>query len=147
MQTNNEPISKHRRILGNVVVFSCGLLLVGSAAAKFAHVPRVVGQLGAMGFDGNRLMLIAVLETITAVLFLMRPARSAGLLLVSAFLGGAIATHIQHGHSPAQPIFFLSLLWLGTWLRHPEILWSVNRGHAPRNLGHSKAGERVVSGA
>jgi hypothetical protein len=125
MQPNNQPISKSRRVLGNGLIFFAGLGLAGSAAAKFARVPKVVGELGAMGFDGHWLMLIAVLEILSAGLFLMRSTRAFGLLMVSAFLGGAIATHIQHGHSPAQPVFFLSVLWLGAWLRHPEILWSL----------------------
>jgi hypothetical protein len=47
-----------------------------------------------------------------------------GLLLVSAFMGGAIATHLEHGQAIIQPGAFLAVLWLGTWLRHPQILWS-----------------------
>jgi len=58
------------------------------------------------------------------LLFLVRSTRAIGLLLVSAYLGGAIATHIQHGQAPSQPVFVLSLLWLGASLRHPGILWS-----------------------
>ena len=40
---------------------------------------------------------------------------------VSVFLGGAIATHVQGGeHSGASaPASFMSLCWLGAWLRHP----------------------------
>jgi hypothetical protein len=124
MQTSNESITNARRISGNILVYFGGVVLIGSAAAKFAHVPKVVTQLAAMGFGGERLMLIAVLEIISAVLFLLRPTRSAGLLLVSAYLGGAIATHIQHGESPLQAAIVLSVLWLGTWLRHPHVLWT-----------------------
>jgi hypothetical protein len=123
--TNNQSSSKARRILGNVLIFFGGLVLVGSAAAKFAHVPKVVTELGAMGFDGNKLMLIAILEILSAGLFLVRPLRAAGLLMVSAYLGGAIATHVQHGQLPHQPAFILALLWLGAWLRHPGVLWSL----------------------
>ncbi|PYO76324.1 MAG: hypothetical protein E6K55_07845, partial [Gemmatimonadetes bacterium] len=95
--------------------------------AKFALVPQVAAQLGAFGFTGGRLTLIAIAEFVSAALFLVRQTRSAGLLLVSAFLGGAIATHLQHGQSVLQPAIVLGLLWLGAWLRHPETLWSVVR--------------------
>ena len=101
-------------------------MLVGSSSAKFAHVPAVVTQLDAMGFAGTRLMFIAVLEIVSAVLFLIPLTRSGGLLLVSSFMGGAIATHLQHGESIVQPSFVLLLIWLGTWLRHPVILQSLN---------------------
>jgi hypothetical protein len=114
-----------RRIWGNVLIFVVGFMLLGSAGAKLAHVPKVVSELGAMGFDGNKLIFIAVLEIASALLFLIPFTRSAGLLLVSSFLGGAIATHLQHDQPIIQPVFVLFLLWLGTWLRHRRMLWSV----------------------
>jgi DoxX-like family len=113
-----------RKIAGNILVFLGGLMLLGSAGAKLAHVPKVVSQLGAMGFDGNKLTFIALLEVVSGLLFLIPLTRSAGLLLVSAFLGGAIATHLQHDQPIIQPSFVLLLIWLGTWLRHPGMLWS-----------------------
>jgi hypothetical protein len=126
MRTDNVSISRKRRITGNVLVILFGAMLIGSSGAKFAHVPAVVTQLGAMGFTGDSLMFIAVLEIVSAVLFLIPLTRSGGLLLVSSFLGGAIAAHLQHGEPIIQPSFVLLLIWLGTWLRHPEILWSLN---------------------
>ena len=60
-----------------------------------------------------------------ALLLLVPPTRSVGLLLVSGLLGGAIATHMQHGQSYVGPAVLLVLVWLGAWLRHPETLWSL----------------------
>jgi len=114
-----------RHLAGGVLITLGGLLLLASAAAKLARVPRIVAQLGAFGFGGHRLMLIAIAEILSSLLFLVPRTRSAGLLLVSAFLGGAIATHMQHDQSVLQPAVVLTLLWLGAWLRHPETLWSV----------------------
>lgn len=125
MRTENASVSRKRRITGNVLIVLGGLMLIGSAGAKFAHVPKVVTELGAMGFDGNKLMLIAILEILSALLFLIPVTRSFGLLLVSSFLGGAIATHMQHNQPIVQPSFVLFLIWLGAWLRHPQILWSL----------------------
>lgn len=113
-----------RRIAGNILIFLGGLMLLGSAGAKLAHIPKVVSELGAMGFDGNKLVFIAVLEVASALLFLIPFTRSAGLLLVSSFLGGAIATHVQHDQPFLPPSFVLFLLWFGTWLRHPGMLWT-----------------------
>jgi hypothetical protein len=126
IQTNNPLTSKKRRVAGNVLIFLGGFVLVASAGSKFAQVPKVVSELGAMGFEGSRLMFIAVLEMLSAILFVVPFSRAAGLLLVSAYMGGAIATHIQHGQSPIQPAIVLAILWLGTWLRHPEAVWSAN---------------------
>lgn len=148
MSAENLLISRKRRIAGNVLLYLSGLLLTASAAAKFAQVPVVVAQLGAMGFTGNRLIFIAGLEAICAVLFLIPATRSAGLLLVSSYLGGAIASHLQHGQPIFQPAFVLTLLWLGAWLRHPEILWSLNRlaqyGNQAAQQKHTKTVLRQV---
>jgi hypothetical protein len=128
----NSTTSKTRRMVGSVLIYLTGFVLIGSAATKFAHVPKVVSELGAMGFEGNRLMMIAALEAVSALLFLIQSIRSAGLLLVSAYMGGAIATHVGHGQPALQPAFFLFLLWLGVWLRDPRVLRNVShqeRGH------------------
>src|SRR5882724_12309043 len=127
MKKENASMSGKRQMTGNVLMILGGLMLIGSAGAKFAHVPKLVTELGAMGFDGNKLLFVAVLEVISALLFLVPLTRSAGLLLVSSFLGGAIATHLQHGQPIVQPSFVLVLIWFGTWLCHPELLWSLNR--------------------
>lgn len=127
MQVKDPSRSRVRGITGNALIFLGGLMLVGSAGAKFAHVPKVVSQLGAFGFEGNKLMLIAALEVVSAILFLVPQTRPFGLLLVSSFMGGAIATHLQHSQPSLQPAIVLSLLWLGVWLRHPEVLWSSRR--------------------
>jgi len=145
MQVRDASTSRMRRITGNVLIFLGGLMLVGSGGAKFAHVPKVVTELGAFGFEGNKLILIAALEMASAVLFLVPRTRSLGLLLVSSFMGGAIATHMQHSQPFVQPAMVLCLLWLGAWLRHPETLWSLtNRSGSPSQLAHQQYRESAL---
>ena len=127
MKTENGSISRRRLMGGNFLIGLTGLLLVGSAASKFAHIPKVVTQMAAIGLDSDRLMFVAVLEAVCTALFLIGATRPIGLLLISAYLGGAVATHLQHGLPLAQPSFVLALVWLGAWLRHPEILWSFGK--------------------
>jgi DoxX-like family len=124
MITTNSGITQSRLRAGNILLVLPSLVLIGSSLAKFAHVPKVVAQMGSMGFDGGRLTFIAVLEIVSAILFLLPRTRSFGLLMVSAFLGGAIATHLGHGQPFAGPAIVLSLFWIATWLRHPQVLWS-----------------------
>jgi hypothetical protein len=119
--------------IGAVLIFLGAISLLGSADAKLAHVPAVINQLAANGFSPDKAMFVAFLEVSSAALFLFPATRAVGLLLVSSFLGGAIATHLQHSQSIAPPSILLLLLWLGAWLRHPEILWSFppKRSSAP----------------
>lgn len=117
---NNSSIGRARRVAGNILVFLAGLVLIGSAGAKLAQIPMVVSQLGSLGFSGSRLMIIAALEILSALLFLVSRTRTVGLLMFSAYMGGAISAHMGHNEPVYQPAFVLTLAWLGTWLRHPE---------------------------
>jgi hypothetical protein len=129
-----------RRVAGTCVVLIGGLLLLGSAAAKFTRVPSVVAEMDANGIGGYKLPLIAALEVASALLLLLRPTRSLGVPLVSAYLGGAIATHLQHDQSPVPPAVLLSAILVGAWLRHPEVLWSLRRGPGRPGLPGDGAG-------
>jgi hypothetical protein len=121
----NRPSSR-RPLIGAVLVLVAGGLLAFSAAMKFAGVPGVVCQMAADGFAGNKLLFIATLEILSTSLFLWPRTRSIGLLLVSSYLGGAICTHVQLAEFPKAipPAVILSLAWIGTTLRHPQVLWS-----------------------
>lgn len=114
---------------GNVLIFLFSLALFGSSAVKFAHVPQPVAELAELGFAGANLTLIACLELASAVLFAIPRTRSFGLLLVSAYLGGAVATHVGHHQLllSLRPAFVLALIWLAAWLRHPETLRSFTK--------------------
>ena len=116
-----------RALWGSGLILLAGAALAGSAAAKFAGASGVVREMAAAGFAGHKLTLIASLEIVSAALFLWPRTRSVGLLLLSAYLGGAICTHVRADEYPrAVPgSLLLALAWAGTWLRHPQSLWSL----------------------
>jgi DoxX-like family len=140
MQSVVAVTSRKRNTAGTVLIIAGAVLLLASATAKLAQVPQVVNQLGAAGFSPEKVMFVALLEIASALLFLVPATRSAGLLLVSAFLGGAIATHLQHSESIVPPSMVLFLIWLGAWLRHPEVLWSRQQSRPTEPLVDSPAG-------
>lgn len=124
--TNASKKSRPRLITGNVLVYLLGALLIGSAVAKLAQIPKLVENFRALGYEGSRLTSIALLEAVCATLFLLPRTRSLGLLLVSAYLGGAMAVHVAHGQSEALvPAMLLGIIWLAAWLRHPEMLFGM----------------------
>jgi DoxX-like family len=107
---------------GNILLYFLSFLLVGSATAKLLQIPPVVTGMAAVGFYGSKLVLISVLEIVSALLFAFPRTRPLGLLMVSAYLGGAIAAHIGHNDPRVQPaVIVLALCWISAWLRHPEI--------------------------
>lgn len=126
MAATNDDHSVRVRAGTFLIYLSC-IGLAGSAAAKFARVPAVAAKLAVLGFDGSKLLFIACLELASAILFAFPRTRVFGLLFVTAYLGGAVAAHIAHDQLPLQPTFVLALIWMGTSLRHPEVLHSRGR--------------------
>lgn len=127
MQDERGAAGGRRRKAGSVLIVLSGLLLLGSATAKLAQLAPVVAQMSGNGFSGWRLQVVAFLEIAGALLWLVPVTRSAGLLFLSAFLGGAVATHMGHAEPIFGPAVVLTVVWLGAWMRHPEILWSLGR--------------------
>ncbi len=119
-----EAPSAARRRAGAVLTAAIGILLVASSASKVVGVPPVIQQLDALGL-ASKIWLIATLEVTGGTLLLVPRTRSLGLLFVSAFMGGAVATHIEHDQLGLPAALVLGLAWLGVWLRHPEALWSL----------------------
>jgi hypothetical protein len=115
-----ESMSRGRRLTGNFLIAFPAVVLIGAAAAKIAGVPNVVSQLEADGFTGL-VPLLGAIELASAVLLLIPATRALGLGLTSAYLGGAIATHIQHAQLPTSPAVLQALLWTGVWLRHRAV--------------------------
>lgn len=141
--TNTDKISRARAIAGNILMFLPGLGLVVTATMKFSGVPAVVHQMALEGITGEKVMIVATLELVSALLFLYPRTRSFGLGLLSAFLGGAVATHVRIGEfSGAVPAgMFLTLAWAGTYLRHPEVLWSFQQnGTEVGTIGKQRSG-------
>jgi hypothetical protein len=113
--------SKVRNIVSNILIYLPSIALLASSITKFAHVPAIVAQMTAVGFSGPRLMVVAVLELASAVIFLVPKTRPFGLLLVSAYLGGAIAAQLGNGQPSVPPAVLLALIWIGTWLKREYI--------------------------
>ena len=119
---------RSRRITGLILIYLAGLALLAAGVTKFAHLPPVVAQLTAAGFGGQKIILVAGLEVLSAALFLVPKTRSIGLLLTSSFLGAAVAAHVQTSEyaGALAPAILLGICWFGTWLRYPVVLWSFN---------------------
>ncbi len=137
-------IGQRQRQIGNGLIrFSGAVLLVGSVV-KFLHPAKAAAYMAFFGYENERLLMVAILEFVVAVMFLMRFTRPVGLLLSSAYLGGAIAVHVAYhpvvtttpilafdsshpylGCIP--PVLVLFSTWGGIWLRYGSLPGLVER--------------------
>jgi hypothetical protein len=86
---NTDPPNKTRRVIGNVLIYLATLNLVGASLSKFAHVPQVVAEMNSLNMTDWKLTVVASLELLTGLLLVFKPLRSVGLLVTSAYVGGA----------------------------------------------------------
>lgn len=123
-----QPISKNRKIASWVLVGIVSALLVMGAMMKITMKADSEMAKGAvkMGLEG-KMMFIGMTELIITILFLIPKTSSIGVLLLSAYLGGAIATHVEHGDMFTAPAVVLTLAWVANYLRNPEMLESLKK--------------------
>jgi hypothetical protein len=110
--------TNRRRTAGNVLIGLVSAVLVTSSVTKFVGLAPVISQLAGFGFTRSWITVIGVIELASGMALILPRTRAVGVLLVSGFFGGAIATHIQHGELPIPPALVLALCWIGVWLRH-----------------------------
>ena len=63
---------------------------------------------------------LGITEIALALVFLFNRTTKAGLILLTAYLSGAIAAEIPY-QMMASPAIVLALVWLAAWIRNPGI--------------------------
>jgi DoxX-like protein len=111
-----------------------GLIL--SATFKFRAPPEVVQVFtGKFGYPAQTLMPIGVAELCCAVLYAIPQTAVLGAVLMTGYLGGAIATHVRVSDPEwVGPAILGVVAWLGLFLRDPRLreLLPLRAGAAPR---------------
>ena len=106
-----------RRIAGLVLHVLIGGLLIFTGSQKILGSvrPEALVRYGL----GEQARLIGAGALLTALLLLIPRTSSLGILLVSAFWGGAICIHMAHGEPYLFQAVALVLSWAGAYLRNP----------------------------
>ena len=123
-----KTMSKKRKVLNWIFVGIMSALFIMSATMKLmaGADAEIAKNFVKWGLDG-KLMLIGMGELIAAILFLIPRTSSLGVLLLSAHLGGAITTHMEHGEMFIPQAIMLLLVWVANYLRNPEMLASFTK--------------------
>ena len=98
------------------------LLLLLSASLKLSHPPMVVETfVGKLGYPANMLPALAALELFCAVVYALPRTAVLGAVLLTGYLGGAVATHVRVGEAFVVPLLLGVLVWAGLYLRDERI--------------------------
>jgi hypothetical protein len=116
------------KLVGRIIHLLIGGLMVFAGTAKLVGFfpPEALEKLGL----GGQIQLIGAGELVTAVLLLIPRTSSLGVLLTSAFWGGAICIHMAHGEPYVVQSALLLLTWLGAYLRLADTFGSFRWTHA-----------------
>jgi len=91
-------------------------MLAGGAAFKFSGTEEMINHYSQLGLLPY-VKLLGGAELLFVVLFLYPRTMKLGLLLLTAQLGGAMATELSHGNTFIPPMIILTFVWLAAYLR------------------------------
>lgn len=99
------------------------LLMLLSAVMKFMRPPQVVESFThTFGYPESELAVLGVVEVTSAVLYAIPRTAVLGAILVTGYLGGAIATHARlQDPSFVTPFVLGVLAWAGLYLRDDRL--------------------------
>lgn len=110
-----------RALSGLFVLFMLG----ASIAPKLLGMPVAGNTIEALGWSRDYVLMIGLFELTFVLLYLVPRTSVLGAVLMTALLGGAMATHIRVG-SPLLShtlfsIYLALFMWGGLWLRSPAL--------------------------
>jgi sorbitol-specific phosphotransferase system component IIC len=107
-------ISKSRlwvaRIMSGLIV----LFLLVDAVMKFIKPPAVVTATVGLGYPENTIVPIGLILLVCTVLYIIPRTSVLGAVLLTGYLGGAVATHLRVG-AGLFPILFPVIMGLFVW--------------------------------
>ncbi len=107
---------------GRVLTVLPTLLLAASGIAKITQQAPVVEQMvQKFGFQPDAIVPIGIVEVACAILYALPRTSALGAILVSAYLGGAVVTHLRVGDNFIPPIILAILAWGGLYCRDERV--------------------------
>jgi hypothetical protein len=94
---------------------------VMSAAMKFFPNPQVTDGMAHLGWPLPALLTLAILEAGSVLLYLIPRVAMLGAVVLTGYLGGAIATHLRIGEPVYLHVALGLFIWGGLYLREPRL--------------------------
>ena len=113
------------RVAGIVCTIVAALFLAFDTILKVLRLDPAVEGTTSLGYPDDSVVWIGAIELVCLVFYLVPRTAVLGALLMTGYLGGAVATHVRIS-SPLFthtlfPIYVALLLWGGLYLREPRL--------------------------
>ncbi len=108
---------------GRIISLAPVYIVLTSANWKLTQNPWYVREFGRIGWQAPALPVLASLQLAAIVLYVIPQTAVLGAVLLTGYLGGAIASYVRIGEwdPPLVPFTTAVLAWLGLWLREPRL--------------------------
>ncbi len=114
------PVGKAALWAGRVISTLVGLFLLLDAVMKLVKPEFVVKGTTEIGFPENTIVGIGIALLVSTVVYLIPRTAVLGAILLTGYLGGAVAAHVRHEDGLFPIVFcgvFGALVWGGLLLR------------------------------
>ncbi len=120
-----DDVSQVQRWSGRVVSGIAVLFLLFDGVTKLMHIQPVVEGTMQLGYPESSITIIGVLVLCGTALYLVPRTASLGAVLLTGFLGGAVATQLRVGNPLVThllfPVYVGVFVWAGLLLRQPRL--------------------------
>ena len=122
-----EPIASRTQFwmvwAGRVISVLPVFVILTSARWKLTEAPSYVAEFMRIGWPASALPLLASLQLTAILLFVIPQTSVLGAVLLTGYLGGAIASYVRIGEAspPLVPLTTALLAWLGIYLREERL--------------------------
>jgi hypothetical protein len=123
--TQAAPISKRGLWAGRIISGLAVLFLLFDSLIKVLKLAPAVEGTTALGYPATAVRGIGIIELVCLLFYVIPRTSVLGAILLTGYLGGAIATHVRVG-SPLLthtlfPIYVALLIWGGLFLRDDRL--------------------------
>jgi hypothetical protein len=116
------PTSKAMVWTGWVLSVLPSLLLLFSGTMKVVNPPGLAKNFEEMGYPASLALVLGIVEIASTLIYLFPPTAVLGAILLTGYLGGAVATHarLQQPQFIAPAILGV-VIWLGLFFRDGRV--------------------------
>jgi hypothetical protein len=118
------PISKKAIWTGRVISGLIVLFMLFNSILALMKTEQVVKGTVELGYPESTIVIIGIAMLISTILYAIPRTAVLGAILLTAYLGGAVASHVRHGDPLSRvlfPVFVAVLTWGGLWLRDARL--------------------------
>ena len=123
--TQTGPVSKKMLWAGRILSGLLGLLLLADSVGKFVKPAAVVEGTVRLGYHESIILPLGIVLFACAVLYLIPRTSVLGAILLTGYLGGAVATHARVGDPLIShimfPVYLGVMVWGGLFLRDDRL--------------------------